>query len=155
MCPYSKTLYQCNHSVLGTSPLGACAAQRDFEAGRCREPCDDATTHARSTVRIPLPCARCAERKANLDSRLDIIKTRLAGLRRQLEGVCGGRLDRGPRGRRSGEEERVRVREDGEGKGSAAAPTEGAVDPVQEFLRRKRMEPDAHLMMFSDHLGRR
>ncbi|KAI1496567.1 hypothetical protein F5X99DRAFT_424445 [Biscogniauxia marginata] len=169
MCHHRKSLYLCNHAVIAPEPLIVCPAQRDYLSGSAAEPCDLVETHARSTIRLSKLCPQCRGKKTTTDRQLDLVKSRMAELRRHLDESydnCMKHLDEvglGPESQpddddddgtatAAGEKRKSRGKE----KKKAASPDgdgdEGGrevVDPVQEFLRKKMMEDNSHLMMLS------
>ncbi|KAI1379398.1 hypothetical protein F4677DRAFT_408868 [Hypoxylon crocopeplum] len=158
MCPHRKTVYQCNHSVVSRAPIQTCQAQRDYQSGRRSLPCYKVTTHGRSSIRVSILCPYCHDRKAKLEKSFDNVKSRIATLRGHLEetyGQCLSHLD----------EAGVELEKISSSPGTAtdAELREGdrsdnarstAVDKTEmrnserEFMRKKRLEIDAHLMMF-------
>ncbi|KAI0841030.1 hypothetical protein F5Y06DRAFT_294298 [Hypoxylon sp. FL0890] len=136
MCPYRKTVYQCNHSVVSPSPIGICELQRDYESGQRSDPCNLVQTHGRNNIRVPCLCPNCHQRKKIVDRQFVSVKTRLAELRKELEkkyDQCMTHLD----------EAGLEPEEN--------SPSRNEPDPAQEFLKKKRLENDAHLMMFWDY----
>ncbi|KAI1403416.1 hypothetical protein F4819DRAFT_506328 [Hypoxylon fuscum] len=165
MCLYSKTIYQCNHSANSPSPFQACHLQQEFELGLLALPCDEVTTHGRNTVRIPQLCQYCHEKKISVERRFNYAKNRLAELRKHLEetyGECMRHLDEvgvepvSPSSETSSETSSssnttyttVESEASDTNSSETSASTEDDLDPVQEFLRKKMLESDAHLMMF-------
>ncbi|OTB00046.1 hypothetical protein M426DRAFT_26941 [Hypoxylon sp. CI-4A] len=198
MCHYKKTTYQCNHTFTNPLPLRICQRRRDFGAGLEAAPCGEVATHARNNVRVPRPCRRCRERKQSLDARLGDVKSRMAGLRLELElrtryQKCRERhldevgvvdCDDGSKKAESESDSSSKSRE-GEGKEGEEGGEEGKEkkkevdlhhvleeiaarngtttsevvdgdnddddDPTAEFLKKKRLEKHAQLMMFWDY----
>ncbi|KAI1767401.1 hypothetical protein GGR53DRAFT_463505 [Hypoxylon sp. FL1150] len=162
MCTHSKIIYGCNHSHTSAYPCKPCRRQQEFERGHRTLPCDEVWTHGRNNWRVARQCEYCEEKKTRLDRRFAYAKVRLAELRRQLERSFGDCLkhmeDAGLKS--SSEEEtssgsesmrtrrRSPVAQERESV-AGAAEEEDTVDPVQEFLRKKMQESDAHLMMLS------
>lgn len=71
MCYYKRATYsQCNHSQWSAQPTRECPAQRDYAAGRAREPCDTARSHPLATVKVEGRCAACRGQADQLDERL-------------------------------------------------------------------------------------
>ncbi|OTA97310.1 hypothetical protein M434DRAFT_26888 [Hypoxylon sp. CO27-5] len=136
MCPYRKTIYQCNHSVVNPSPMGLCELQVRFHSGRRSEPCNTVQTHGRNNIKIASLCPDCQQRKENMDRQFVSVKARLAELRKELEkkyDLCQSHMDEA-------------------GLESEEKPSSTDMsDPTQEFLRKKMLEDDAHLMMFWDY----
>ncbi|KAI1490603.1 hypothetical protein F5X96DRAFT_694482 [Biscogniauxia mediterranea] len=162
MCLYRKSLYVCNHSqICGEQPMTACQAQREYAAGAAAEPCDRVETHARNTIRVSRLCAACRDKKVTIDRQLDVVKSRMAELRRHLDESydnCMKHLDEAGLDHEDEDEPgnttaaAGRKSTGGKGKGKKATPEpakeeDPPVDPVQEFLRKKMMETDSHLMM--------
>ncbi|KAI1412159.1 hypothetical protein F5Y13DRAFT_200152 [Hypoxylon sp. FL1857] len=137
MCPYRRTIYQCNHSVVNPSPIGICEFQANYESGHGSEPCNIVQTHGRNNIRVNHLCPDCYQRKETTDRQFSSVKTRLSKLRKELEkkyGQCMTHLD-----------------EAGLEPEKPASPEKPKPNPAQEFLKNKRLESDAHLMMFWDH----
>ncbi|KAI1142158.1 hypothetical protein F5Y05DRAFT_369941 [Hypoxylon sp. FL0543] len=135
MCPYRKTIYQCNHSTVNPSPIGICQSQADYESGQRLYPCNRVYTHGRNNIKVSTLCPNCHQRKETTDRQFVSVKTRLSELRAELEkkyGRCMAHLDEAGL-------------EPEEKPSSRKEP-----DPAQEFLKKKRLETDAHLMMFWD-----
>ncbi|KAI5926131.1 hypothetical protein F4810DRAFT_579622 [Camillea tinctor] len=161
MCRYRKSLYMCNHSQISAEPMAACQAQREYTSGTAKEPCDRVETHPRDTIRVGLLCPPCRDKKSTLDKQLDVVKSRMAELRKYLDesyGDCMKHLDEAglepeekPSNGKSTTTTTTAETRKGKGKGKDPEPAkeEKAVDPVQEFLRKKMMDTDAHLMMLS------
>ncbi|KAI1107003.1 hypothetical protein F4804DRAFT_329750 [Jackrogersella minutella] len=134
MCLYRKALYQCNHSIIGITPLGVCPTQKDYESGVRSEACNIVETQPRNTVKVPRLCTSCHERKVALDQQFDSVKKRLAKLKEELKErhhLCVEHLND------VGLEPEERL-----------PSSDGLPDPIEEFLKKKRLEKDAHLMMF-------
>ncbi|KAH9908723.1 hypothetical protein F4778DRAFT_361653 [Xylariomycetidae sp. FL2044] len=152
MCPYSKSLYQCNHFRVASESLRACPAQKEFLAGRIRDHCDVVETHPRNTIRVPQLCEACAAKKTTADQRFAQVKARMAALRTHLDesyANCMRHLDEAG----LGPEDKPGAPEMVGGCGATTTMAEDRgpeceVDPVQAFLRKKMAESDAHLMMF-------
>ncbi|KAK8042058.1 hypothetical protein PG993_006581 [Apiospora rasikravindrae] len=71
MCYYKRATYSdCNHSQWSAQPMRECQVQRDFVAGRCREPCDTARGHPLATVKVEGQCAACRGQTDRLSDRL-------------------------------------------------------------------------------------
>ncbi|KAI1634944.1 hypothetical protein F4809DRAFT_664943 [Biscogniauxia mediterranea] len=85
MCLYRKSLYVCNHSQICGEPMTACQAQREYASGAAKEPCDRVETHARNTIRVSRLCAPCRDKKLTVDKQLDVVKSRMAELRKHLD----------------------------------------------------------------------
>ncbi|KAI0011286.1 hypothetical protein F4779DRAFT_637447 [Xylariaceae sp. FL0662B] len=137
MCVYRKSLYQCNHAVIGSEPLQICPAQQAYLSDASQKPCEEINTHGRASIKIPKLCTYCEDKKVTIDQQLDHVKARLAQLRAHLDATydqCMSHLDE------------VGLKPENK----PGAQTETLVDPVQEFLRKKKLESDAHLMMFSN-----
>ncbi|KAI1081749.1 hypothetical protein F5B20DRAFT_569663 [Whalleya microplaca] len=137
MCLHPKSMYQCNHAVIGSEPLRLCQEQQAYLSGSAKKPCDEVETHPRTTIRLPKLCSSCEDKKVTINQQLDLVKARMAKLREHLDesyNKCMSHLDE------------VGL----EPERKPGAEIETPVDPVQEFLRKKRLEGDAHLMMFSD-----
>ncbi|KAI1775264.1 hypothetical protein F4818DRAFT_441362 [Hypoxylon cercidicola] len=179
MCTHSKTIYQCNHSQTSPYPCKPCSRQHEFKAGLRKLPCDEVWTHGRNNFRVAQDCQYCQDKKTSLSRRFDYAKMRLADLRRQLEksyGECMKHLEdvgltpeETPSSSGSTEtatttatatttrsasvstttETRLRYRREERKPVANPASVEERSDPVAEFLRRKRLEDDAHLMMLS------
>ncbi|KAI1807159.1 hypothetical protein F4811DRAFT_38109 [Daldinia bambusicola] len=166
MCHYRKTIYQCNHAVVDPLPLRACEERRNHEAGVSSEPCDVVETHG-CTVKVPRLCSSCREKKSHLDGRLGRAKSLIEDLKKELNetyGMCVSHMDE------AGLESEARQGGDtsSELKEVAAVEPENAeilpeelmekidpvmekIDPIEEFLRKKKEESDAHLMMIYDY----
>ncbi|KAI0597907.1 hypothetical protein F4775DRAFT_592904 [Biscogniauxia sp. FL1348] len=161
MCLYRKSLYECNHSQISGEPMTACQAQRDHASGAAREPCERVETHARNTIRVSQLCAQCRDKKVATDKQLGVVKSRMAELRKHLDesyNNCMKHLDEAgldpeeeqqPGNGSTARKESIGGKGKGKGKVSEPAKEDPVVDPVQEFLRKKMMETDSHLMMFS------
>ncbi|KAK7923148.1 hypothetical protein PG985_007219 [Apiospora marii] len=71
MCYYKRATYShCNHSQWSAQPTRECPVQRDYAAGRAREPCDTARGHPLATVKVEGRCAACRGVADHLDERL-------------------------------------------------------------------------------------
>ncbi|KAI0152224.1 hypothetical protein F4776DRAFT_669979 [Hypoxylon sp. NC0597] len=139
MCPYRKTIYQCNHTVVSPSPIGICEFQVEYDSGQRSEPCNIVQTHGRNSIKIAHQCSDCQQRKQKMDKQFVSVKTRIAELRKELEkkyDLCKSHMDE--------------VGVEPEEKPSSMVSTD-TPDPTQEFLTKKMQEEDAHLMMFWDY----
>ncbi|KAI1470423.1 uncharacterized protein F4812DRAFT_417465 [Daldinia caldariorum] len=135
MCHHRKTIYKCNHTDVDPPALRACETQHNHETGLSSEPCN--VIERWSNVKVPRLCPSCRETKSH--------------------GKCVSHMDEA--GLKT--EERQDDNASPESKEMAAAEPESAgiapgeptqtVDPVEEFLRKKKEENDAHLMMISDY----
>ncbi|KAI1304836.1 hypothetical protein F5Y03DRAFT_406819 [Xylaria venustula] len=139
MCRYRRSMFLCNHSQLSAAPQWFCSAQRDYVAGKSDQPCDEVGTHTCSTIRVPQLCVSCGTRKATLDQRLSEVKSKMAELKQHLNesyGECVKHVFE------AGLESEVKTK--GDEKDSKKA------DPVAEFLKMKRSEKHANLMMLGN-----
>ncbi|KAI1346466.1 hypothetical protein F5Y01DRAFT_319755 [Xylaria sp. FL0043] len=134
MCRYRRSMWLCNHSQLSAEPHALCAVQRDYISGERHEPCYEVNTHTYSTIRIGRLCGRCGTRKASLDKQFSDVKARMATLKQHLDEKYGDCIKH--------VNEAGLELDDGES-------TE-KVDPVTEFLRMKRNEKYANLMMLGN-----
>ncbi|KAI0398972.1 hypothetical protein F4802DRAFT_83279 [Xylaria palmicola] len=155
MCRYRKSIFQCNCTQLSPEALTLCAVQQAYLAGGATEPCGLVTSHTCATVRVPRLCGTCGAKKAALDRTFAEVKRRMAGLRRHLDesyGDCMKHMDesfgeRKGKGKGKGKEKKT---EKEKGETATKAETE-PVDPVEAFLRKKRAEKHANLMMLGSY----
>ncbi|KAK6957432.1 hypothetical protein Daesc_000217 [Daldinia eschscholtzii] len=158
------TIYQCNHVVVDPSPLRACEARRNYESGLSAKPCDVVETHGLSNVKVPRLCPPCHDKKSSLDTQLVRVKSLIADLKKELSesyGKCLSHMD--DAGLKS-----EKKQDDSSSKSEEATTVEpgsagvdpdeimekidpAEIDPIEEFLRKKKQESDAHLMMISDY----
>ncbi|KAI6088011.1 hypothetical protein F4821DRAFT_258469 [Hypoxylon rubiginosum] len=175
MCTHSKIIYGCNHSHTSAYPVKPCRRQHEFEKGQRTLPCDEVWTHGRNNWRVARQCDYCEEKKTRLDRRFDYAKIRLAELRAQLERAytgCTKHMEDAGLGEKrpsstAGSESSTTTTST-TGTGTRRSPArdqrrkpvassigtieeETAADPVQEFLKKKMQESDAHLMMLSSN----
>ncbi|KAI1476365.1 hypothetical protein F4774DRAFT_428102 [Daldinia eschscholtzii] len=164
MCHHRKTIYQCNHVVIDPSPLRACKARRNYESGLSPEPCDVVETHGLSNLKVPRLCPPCHDKKSSLDSQLVRVKSLIADLKRELSesyGKCVLHMDDAGLESEKKQDDSSSKSEEGaavEPDSTEVDPDEIMekidpidIDPIEEFLRKKKQESDAHLMMISDY----
>ena len=135
MCRYRKSIFLCNHSQVFAHPQKACQDQLDFLEGKNVTPCTKVFTPLSTTVRVQSLCEQCKSRKTEIDGKLSGVKSKMNELKQQLSAAYGDCVKH--------------VYESGlESQGVDEKDEEcpGKLDP-EEFLRRKRAEDDAHLMM--------
>ncbi|KAI2473060.1 hypothetical protein F4781DRAFT_381705 [Annulohypoxylon bovei var. microspora] len=140
MCPFRKTIYQCNHSVISPLPLQPCQEQKDYKSGLRSEPCTTTETHRRNNIKVPHLCPPCHERKITIDKQFDSVKERLAKLKEELKkkhDQCLDHLDEAGLHPKEGS--------------PSSSPPNPSIDAAEEFLKKKRQEEHAHLMMFWDY----
>ncbi|KAI0394747.1 hypothetical protein F5Y17DRAFT_240615 [Xylariaceae sp. FL0594] len=97
MCHYRRFIFTCNHGQISSEPMILCAnAKKDTSPFSSSSPkpeqpttCEEISTHARSTVRVPRPCDVCARKKAATDAVFADVKARLTDLRKHLEEAYG------------------------------------------------------------------
>ncbi|KAI0966873.1 hypothetical protein F4678DRAFT_447597 [Xylaria arbuscula] len=136
MCRYRRSMFLCNHSQLSAAPQWFCSAHRDYVSGKSTEPCDEVGTHTCSTIRVSQLCTNCRTRKATLDRRLSGVKSKMAELKQHMNESYGECIKH--------------VYDDGidsEVKAKGDEKDAKKVDPVAEFLKMKRSEKHANLMM--------
>ncbi|KAI2781089.1 hypothetical protein F4815DRAFT_498813 [Daldinia loculata] len=159
MCHHRKIIYQCNHTAIDPSPLKACEVRQDCESGLTSGSCDVVETHGRSNFKVPRLCSPCHDKKTSLDSRLSRAKSLIAGLKKQLSesyGQCVLHMDEAGLESEKKEEATLVVLKkattvESDSVGDDPDETMEKVDPVEEFLRKKKQESYAHLMMISDY----
>ncbi|KAI0111939.1 hypothetical protein F4814DRAFT_460938 [Daldinia grandis] len=144
------------------SPLKACEARRDHESEPSSGPCNVVETHGWSNFKIPRLCSPCHGKKASLDSRLTKAKALIAELKKQLSesyGQCVLHMDEAglecEKKKKEKETTPVVLKKaasvESDSVDDTSDETMEKIDPVGEFLRKKKQETYAHLMMISDY----
>ncbi|KAI0543980.1 hypothetical protein F4679DRAFT_66138 [Xylaria curta] len=132
MCRYRRSIYLCNHTQLSAEPFVICSAQQDYISGATSQPCEIAQIHTCSTIRVRQLCQQCDDKKVAQDSRISEVKSKMAGLRQHLNEKyddCMKHIDEAsPKSSNEGEEKE-------------------AMSPEEAFLKAKKNEKHAHLMM--------
>ncbi|KAI0387516.1 hypothetical protein F5Y04DRAFT_286647 [Hypomontagnella monticulosa] len=121
-----------------------------YESGRGSWACEDIETHPRCNIKVPSLCPYCQEKKADMDKRFNRVKTHIAEMRRQLQEKyeqCQSHLEEATTPTRT-TMMTAKVTTTRTGKSGGV---EGELESAREFMRKKRMESDAHLMMFWDY----
>ncbi|KAI0183421.1 hypothetical protein EV127DRAFT_489881 [Xylaria flabelliformis] len=134
MCRYRRSIYLCNHTQLSAEPFVLCSTQQDYISGKISEPCDMAQIHTCTTIRVRQLCQQCDDKKAATDSRISEVKSKMAELRQHLNekyADCMKHIDE--------EEASLKSASEGEEKET--------MSPVEAFLKAKKNEKHAHLMM--------
>ncbi|KAI1111815.1 hypothetical protein F5Y14DRAFT_464302 [Nemania sp. NC0429] len=155
MCRFRQSIFTCNHTQPSPSRIISCPTQQAYEAGKFPSPCGVAKTHACTTIRAERLCDSCAARKERLDNRFSDVRTRIAGLRKHLgeaygeclkhvDGVDGAGQGKGASGSGKSGEKR-------EGEAAKGQDEKAVDDPVEAFLKMKRNEKYAHLMMLGSY----
>ncbi|KAI1754044.1 hypothetical protein F4782DRAFT_545382 [Xylaria castorea] len=143
MCRYRRSIYSCNHAQLSAEPFVTCSTQQEYMSGANGKPCNVVDSHTCSTIRIRHLCQQCEDKKVTLDSRLSQAKSKMAELRQHLNETyenCMRQIDEA--GLKSASEACEKSEGEEEKK---------AVSPVEAFLRAKKKEKHAHLMMLGTY----
>ncbi|KAF3067475.1 hypothetical protein GL218_08659 [Daldinia childiae] len=159
MCHHRKIIYQCNHTAMDPSPLKVCEVQRDYESGSSPGSCEVVETHGLSNFRVPRFCSPCHDKKTSLDSRISQAKSLIADLKKQLSesyGQCVLHMEEAGLESEKKQETTLEVSKEATTVESGSDDndpdeTMEKIDPVEEFLKKKKQESYAHLMMISDY----
>ncbi|KAI1660824.1 hypothetical protein F4813DRAFT_386235 [Daldinia decipiens] len=159
MCHHRKIIYQCNHTAIDPSPLKVCEVRRDHESGLTSGSCDVVETHGWSNFKVPRLCSLCHDKKTSLDNRLSRAKSLIADLKKQLTesyDQCVLHMDEAGLESEKKQEPSLVVPEkaatvESDSVDNDPEETMEKIDPVEEFLKKKKQESYAHLMMISDY----
>lgn len=159
MCNYPKTIFSCHHVQMADRPIRLCEAQRDYVRGTASEACDDIRSHPLSTVKQPFPCAYCKEKKAAYDEKIREARDLIAAAKHKLQESRGSAAvaiaaEEEPKKEAAAAAAAADplevITEAGEPEDEKAVEESLPLDPAEEFLRKKLMANDAHLMMWGN-----